>query len=479
MELTWAHWAYLAGTVIIILTMLARKNVLIPAMAGTFVVAWLYTSNLVQGIMAVFLASLSAAAELFNIFLIIALMTALLKGLQNLQADERMIRPVGKVMINGHLSYLVLAAITYLISLFFWPTPAVPLVAAILLPAAIRAGLSPLMAAIAISLAGQGMALSSDYIIQVAPELSATSAGVEVGPVSDTALLLSLVTGITALLLAYLLNRRTGIAPPGSMKAQSWMNSWSDRGENTANRTVSLTPRQTVWSRIFAVGVPLVLLAMVAFMLLSKFSPALPALEGGSGAAFVGGTAALLMVLATLAYQWKNALHAASEHVVEGFLFAFRAMGTVLPIAGFFFVGSSSFSGHILSLPPGVTPPSFLFDLVEAGQHFVPEHPLLAAFSLVIIGMITGLDGSGFSGLPLTGALAGAIGSVTGVDPVTLAALGQMGAIWVGGGTLIAWSSLVAVAGFSRVPVLDLVRKNFLPVLAGLFVSTLVAVFLL
>jgi hypothetical protein len=53
-----------------------------------------------------------------------------------------------------------------------------------------------------------------------------------------------------------------------------------------------------------------------------------------------------------------------------------------------------------------------------------------------------------------------------------------MGAVWTGGGTLIAWSSLIAVAGFARVPVLDAVRALLLPVLAGLFVSTICAMLL-
>src|SRR5699024_2954707 len=102
----------------------------------------------------------------------------------------------------------------------------------------------------------------------------------------------------------------------------------------------------------------------------------------------------------------------------------------------------------------------------------------LAAFGILIVGMITGLDGSGFSGLPLTGALSGPLGSAMGIDASTLAAIGQMGSIWVGGGTLIAWSSLVAVAGFAKVPVMELVRKCFLPVVVGLFISTLFAVWL-
>ncbi len=63
-----------------------------------------------------------------------------------------------------------------------------------------------------------------------------------------------------------------------------------------------------------------------------------------------------------------------------------------------------------------------------------------------------------------------------GIDATTLAAIGQMGAIWVGGGTLVAWSSLVAVAGFAKVPVLELVRKSFVPVVVGLIASTIFAV---
>ena len=108
----------------------------------------------------------------------------------------------------------------------------------------------------------------------------------------------------------------------------------------------------------------------------------------------------------------------------------------------------------------------------------IPDNHVLVAFGVLLVGMITGIDGSGFAGLPLTGTLAGALGPVVGFDSATLAAVGQMGAVWTGGGTLIAWSSLIAVAGFARVPVLDAVRALLLPVLAGLFVSTICAMFL-
>jgi hypothetical protein len=45
-----------------------------------------------------------------------------------------------------------------------------------------------------------------------------------------------------------------------------------------------------------------------------------------------------------------------------------------------------------------------------------------------------------------------------------------------GGGALVAWSSLIAVVGFARVPVLDRARTCFLPVVSGLALATVIAV---
>jgi len=75
--------------------------------------------------------------------------------------------------------------------------------------------------------------------------------------------------------------------------------------------------------------------------------------------------------------------------------------------------------------------------------------------------------------------LAGAIAGGNPQIAAVLGAVGQMGSVWSGGGTIVAWSSLVAVAGIVGVPVMDLVRKNFVPVIAGLTVSTTIAVVLI
>src|ERR1700726_4872232 len=215
-SLTAAHWAYVAGVVAVVLTMILRANVVVPSIVATFVVALAFTGSAVGALSAIFNASFVAAKELFNIFLVIALITALLNALKTLRSDVRMVQPFRTVMTNGHTAFFVLAAVTYVISLFFWPTPAVPLVSAVLLPAAIVAGLPPLAGAMAIAIAGQGMALSSDYVIGVAPGISAKAAGaaVSAAAVADRALSLSLITGGIALVIAYFSIRK--LILPGS-----------------------------------------------------------------------------------------------------------------------------------------------------------------------------------------------------------------------------------------------------------------------
>ncbi|MCH1624566.1 hypothetical protein [Fredinandcohnia quinoae] len=474
MELTAAHWMYLIGTCLIILTMLFRQNIVVPSIIVTFLVGWIFTGSFTVGLQTIFNASLVAAGELFNIFLIIAIMTALLHSLKSLGTDEQMITPFQRVMKNGHISYWIIILVTYVISLFFWPTPAVPLVGALLIPVAVRAGLPPIGSAIAISLAGQGMALSSDYVIQIAPTLTATAAAADVSILADRAFVLSLITGITAIVLAYVFLRKHILKP-----SNSHLTAWEkiDQSEDQQDDSGGDPQQKSKYSLLFAILVPVTFLIIIVYMFLGKFTDIIPAIEGGTGAALIGGASAILLIAAAMFKNMRSSLSNVSDNLVKGFLFAFKAMGPVIPIAGFFFIGSGELSSRILGTPVDNSP-SFLFDLVVSGQQFIPESAFIAGFGILIIGMITGLDGSGFSGLPLVGSLSGALGESVGVDVETLAAIGQMGSVWIGGGTLIAWSSLVAVAGFAKVPVMELVRKSFFPVMIGLVLSTIIGLWI-
>jgi hypothetical protein len=511
-QLSAAHWIYLAGIVVILITMALRKNIVVPAVVATLLTAWVFSGSIVTGLSSIFNASLVAAQELFNIFLIIAFITAMLGALREMGADKLMVAPFRRVMRAGTSSFITLAVVTYVISLFFWPTPAVPLVGAVLIPVAIRAGLSPLSVGMVIAIAGQGMALSSDYIIKVAPGISATAAGVDADSVADKALVLSLITGIAALAITYVMQRRTWQKPspdllvawenkadklglPGDGEADGSGGSGSGAAETNGipvpagsggtAATATLSPADTLTepvlpksaaAKTFATLVPTAYLAFIVYLLLGKFTSLVPPLQGGEAAGIVGGIAAILLFAASLTNDKRDFLESSSTHIIDGLVFAFKAMGVVLPIAGFFFIGSGDFSARVLGMGADATGPAFLFDLISAAMAHVTPSPFILGFGVLLVGIVAGLDGSGFSGLPLTGSLAGALGPAADMDPATLAAIGQMGNIWSGGGTLVAWSSLIAVAGFARIPVLTLARKCFVPVMAGLVLSTVFAI---
>src|SRR6476661_6615133 len=233
MHLTAAHWIFLAGVVVILATMIMRKNIVVPAVVATFLTALVYTGSLATGLSSVFNASLVAATSLFSIFLIIAMVTSMLRALEGIGADRKMVAPFRKVMRNGHLAWWTLVIVTYFISLFFWPTPAVPLIGAVLIPVAIRAGLRPLAAGFTVAIAGQGMALSSDYVIRVAPGLSAKAASADPSVVADRAFVLSLIVGGIALAIGYAMEVRKMRAP-----SDEWLNDWdstADRGALVAD----------------------------------------------------------------------------------------------------------------------------------------------------------------------------------------------------------------------------------------------------
>lgn len=462
--MTLAHWIYALGTIAVVLTMIFRRNVLIPCIVSTFLIAFIYKGSLVGAVTSVFSAQMAALGELGSIFVIIGLMFAMLKSLSVTGADEMLVAPMKKLMVTPLISYIVIIVSTYIISLFFWPTPAVPLIGALLVPAAIQAGLPPMAGAVALALAGQGMALSGDIVIQGAPGLSAKAAGIPVPLLTSYAAILSIITGITAIAIAYYMMRneialfqKEGVrelAAASDAKPELQVKTQAHRGEAYAP---------------FLVWLLIICMAGVIFAMF-RFD-----IKGGDASALLGGTAILIMTVATLLVEGVKGLDVIADHLTDGLVFAFRVMGQILPIAGFFFLGNPEAVVGIL----GEGAPGFLFDIGQMIAQAIPPQGFLSAFGMLILGIITGLDGSGFSGLPMTGTLAGAMAGGNQSVAAGLAAIGQMGAIWSGGGTIIAWSSLVAVAGIVGVPVLDLVRKNFIPVIIGMAVSTIVAVIFL
>ncbi len=479
--MTTAHWLYIIGVIIVVLTMVLRRNVVIPCIVFTFLIGWVYKASLIGGVTALFNASIVAAKELFSIFFIIAVMVAMLKSISITGADQLLVKPLKNLMVSPFISYIVLILSTILISLFFWPTPAVPLIGALLVPAAIKTGLPPMLGAMAIALAGQGLALGGDVIIQGAPGLTAGAANVPVEMITFRGGVLTAITGIIAIILAWIMNSRevaefvrsdkkdaVKTSPSKEEKAQlkkcpecGAAVASTDEGEDKKLIKRELAPFLV---GILLIGVLAVIIAMFVFDI-----------KGGDASALLGGVAMLIITIASITVFGSKGLDEIAEFIAEGLVFAFKVMGPIIPIAGFFFLGNPESVSGIL----GEGAPGFLFDIGQMIAEVIPPTGILAGFGLLVLGAITGLDGSGFSGLPLVGTLAGAMAGGNDAVAATLGSIGQIGAIWTGGGTLVAWCSLVAVAGIVGVPVLELTRRNFIPVITGMVVSTIFGVLFL
>ena len=200
-------------------------------------------------------------------------------------------------------------------------------------------------------------------------------------------------------------------------------------------------------------------------------------LTGGDATALVGGTALLIMLLITMVTHKGEGLEKTTSYLIKGFHFGFKVFGPVIPIAAFFYMGDSGFIkvfGEVL--PQGSA--GIVNDLGVALAHTLPLNKEVAAFTLTSVGAITGLDGSGFSGITLAGTVAQLFSTAIGAGVATLTALGQIAAIWVGGGTLVPWA-LIPAAAICGVDPFEMARRNLKPVVIGLIVTTIVAIFLI
>lgn len=162
-----------------------------------------------------------------------------------------MIKPIQKIMVNGHLAFFVLVVVTYVISLFFWPTPAVPLICALLLPAAVSAGLPVIGGAMAIAIAGQGMALSSDYVIQLLRPSVQLLVIWRRQIIADKALVLSLIAGVIAIGIAYLMIYKK-IKQPENPLNEKEMKKLPGQSEEEITTRKLQTKNLPVWRKFFA-----------------------------------------------------------------------------------------------------------------------------------------------------------------------------------------------------------------------------------
>jgi hypothetical protein len=450
--LTPLHCAYLIGVIVILAVMVLKKDTPAVCIAFLFILGLIGLKSVTGGIITVFSAVLYAGREFMEVLATIALVTSLSKCLKDLGSDYLMMVPMAGIMKTPSLTWWILGLTMFLFSLFLWPSPSVALVGAIMLPFAVKAGLNPLAAAMAMNLFGHGFALSYDVVIQGAPAISAGAAGLDASSILRQAWPLFWAMGVVTVLSAYVLNR-------GQLDA---------RGPRLSIQAEPSGPRGPRKSALFlAVITPLAFAGDIILMLLCG-------LKGGDATSMVSGTALLLTCLGALLGFGKQSLEKVTGYVTEGFLFAIRIFAPVIIIGAFFFLGGEGITSII---GEGFTR-GIMNDWALWLAQNAPLNQYMAALIQMVVGGLTGLDGSGFSGLPLTGALARTFGTATGSSVPVMAALGQITAIFVGGGTIVPWG-LIPVAAICNVSPLELARKNLIPVCIGFACTFALACFML
>ncbi|MGB4440282.1 MAG: hypothetical protein WBJ13_13905 [Sedimentibacter sp.] len=455
MVLTSIHYLYMIMVVIILAIMLMKKDIVIPCIIGIFAMGFLYSGSVIVAVQSIFNTLIYAGNEFWSIIVIISLVVAMSKALQEVGADVLIMSPIKKVMVNQTMAFWSIGLTMMVISWLVWPSPAVPLVGAVLLPAATTAGLPAIYAAVAMNLFGHGIALSSDFFIQGAPTITAAGAGLEVSDIISASIPIWLTMSLVTVIVAFFMMKR-------DLRKNSHLYN------QIAEVNISEVKKQGKTAKAIAIFTALAFIFDIVAML--KLN-----LAGGDATALVGGTAIIIMLVTILtSFKFKDGFEITVDYLKEGFAFGIKVFAPVIFIGGFFFLGNQG--GAVTVFGEGA--PGILNDISIFLSESIQMSKLSTILTQSAVAMITGLDGSGFSGLPIVGTLAYTFSNFIDIDVAGLAALGQVITVWVDGGTIIPWA-VIPVAAICNVSAADLARKNLIPVLCGIAAAILISLVIL
>lgn len=460
--LTPLHYIYLIFIIVIIIAMIKKRDISLICILGIFILGLIGTQSLSKATMGIFNSFVYATKELMPTIFIISVVTAMSRSLIDSGINDEIVSPFKGVIKNYWIAYWVIGIVMMILSWFFWPSPAVALIGALFLPLAKKAGLPAMGVAIAMNLFGHGIALSSDYIIQAAPKLTADAAGIPIGSVISASVPLAKTMGVVTTTVAFYYLRKD--IKSGAMTIEDTINDEENSNENK----IAISSKKVRRALAFLI------LVLFALDLVIMFKANL---QGNDATALIGGTAVFILSLVSVVSYKKESLEKVTENLVKGLRFGFKIFGVVIPVAAFFYLGDSAFNEIFGKILPEVSH-GIVNELGLALANLVPINSVVSASTLSVVGAITGLDGSGFSGISLVGSVSQIFSTALGGGIETLTALGQLVGIWVGGGTIVPWA-VIPVAAICGIDPFELTKKNFKPVVIGIVVTTLVAIFII
>jgi len=454
-HLSTIHFAYVIIILIIIVTITLKKDVILPCILGIGIIGYIYTGDILKAVQIIYKAMVVSGKEFIDVVVVIALVNAMSSALTDMGVDELIIKPMKKLMINKTMSFFVLGITMTLISWFIWPTPAVVFIGALMVPTAIRSGLPPVWAAVVLCIFGNGVALSSDFVLQAAPSITAKTAILDspLGIIKESIPFWAVMSIVTITISFFLMRKDKTLEIIVDEKI---------------TETTELKQTQSVGSRVMAIATPLAFILDI--ILISNFT-----LKGTDSTALIGGTAAIIMIISSIIRSGINtSLGEINKYIRSGFTFGINIFAPIIVIGAFFFLGSEGTAVDILG--KGAT--GILSDIGIYVANNIP----LSKYSVIgiqtVVSTLLGLSGSGFAGLPIVGTLAHTFSNAINIDKEQIAAFGQIITVWIGGGTIIPWS-VVAAAGICKVEPFEVARKNIIPVSCGLVATVIFAMIIL
>jgi hypothetical protein len=432
-----------------------RRDALLPTSVGLLVVGSILKGSVIGGLSVAFNAIMASTTDLLNIIIVIALVVMMTRTMEDMGADRLMVAPLRGLLGKPSVSYWVIGIAMLVISWFIWPTPAVALLGALVLPLAIVGGLPPIIAGMSLSIFGKGIGLSSDFIIQGTPSVTAKMSGIPVAEIIQANIPIWATVSLIASIGAFVIARKAIRAAQENTVEHS-----AEQLGRAAAAHAAINASPT--GKVMACLIPLALVGDVVAMFSLK-------LKGGDATALIGGTVlAIVMISASFEYR-DQAFSKVMDHARHGWMFAVKVFGPVVIIAGFFWLGGPSLKGII----GDKAAEGLMFHWGYFLAAHLPINTFMISIMVTVAGILAAFDGSGYAAIPLGTSIAMALGKPIGANVAILASQAQMAAIWTGA-TLVPWGFLAVTASFAGVDPGDLARRNMWPTLLGLGAGVIV-----
>lgn len=452
-----AHWVFIIFILLIVVTLIFRKPPILPAAVGLFGVGLAESGNGLEAVQISFRALILATGNLLGVIVLIGLIVALTQLLQKTKADQVLVRPLLKIR-TLNTAYWTVGLVMWILTLLIWPTPALTLLGAVIVPVLSKSGIPPIVLAASLAIFGKGVGLSGDFVIQGAPSLMSKATGIPLSVILSASLPLVMLSGICGAFLGYLsfkLFLSTEISPE-EFKTPA-LETEKTQGSQTKETIQKQSHREP--SRLLAGIIALGYIGTVTVILVLK-------IRGDEASGLIGGVTLLILCFCTILTEGKNSFSQFIIYVKDGLRYAMGVFTPIVIMSSFFFLGTDSGSEQIF-LREG---PGFFYDYSILLSEWIPLTKWTVAGLIVFIAILGSLDGSGFSCLPLVGGIAVALSQVSQLPPVPLAVLGQVVGIWTGA-TLIPWGFVAVTSAVAGVDVQRLMRYTVPAFLAAILTA--------